>query len=104
MDLHVEPDFVHRTFEPRFFVRILDKLDTTYARGNRWQIQLLNESGEGAASIDFGPADSNCQFDLLAVQTPRAIIEAARSGISDYLDGDGNPWDPILRRRRQSGA
>src|SRR4051812_25264419 len=99
MDFHAEPDFVHRSFEPRYFVRTLDEHDTTYARGNRWQIQFLNEVGQGAASLDFGPSDPEKQFELLAIEIPRAVIEAARAGSHEYIDAAGTPWDPILLRR-----
>ena len=99
MDFHAEPDFVHRSFEPRYFVRTLDAHDTTYVRGNRWQIQFLNEAGQGAANLDFGPSDPEDHFALVAIQIPCPVIEAAKSGLHDYIDADGNRWDPVLLRR-----
>lgn len=99
MDFHAEPDFVHRSFEPRYFVRTLDEADTTFARGNRWQIQFLNEAGQGAANLDFGPIDPEENFALLAVDVPHGVIQAAKAGMHDYADADGNVWDPILLRR-----
>ena len=99
MDFHVEPGFIHRSFEPRFFVRALDEGDTTYCRGNRWQIQFLNEVGEGAANVDFGPHDPDHHFDLLAVEVPASVVQAARRGVNDYVDAEGNRWDPIHLRR-----
>ena len=99
MDFHVESGFVHRSFEPRYFVCTLKKDHSAAAHGNRWQIQFLNEVGEGAANLDFGPADPDEHFRLLAFEVPRAVIEAAKNGTNDYIDSEGNRWDPILLRR-----
>jgi hypothetical protein len=101
MDLHVELGFVHRSFEPRFFVCTLDDRDPSYARGNRWQIQFLNDAGQGGANLDFGPFDNEDLFKSLPFQTTQSVVNTAKSGVQDYLDGNGVPWDPILLQPRR---
>jgi hypothetical protein len=89
MRFRVEPRFVHRTSEPRYFVRSLDALDDGWKCGFRWEVQLLNDDGQGAATVEFGPDDGD-EFTLyLNVDLPSAVVEAARAGVNDYLDREG---------------
>ena len=94
MDFHAEPGFVHVQSEPRYFVRPLQVDDSGWRFGYRWQIQLLNENREGAAWIEFGPDDGTEFVRLLAVPVPLPVIEAARSGINDYVDKHGTTRNP----------
>ena len=90
-----ESDFQHRSNEPRWFVCSVSDESFSYARGNRHQIQFLNDAGRGAATLDFRPSDPSELLRLLALDLPQAVIDAARSGISDYLDADGRHCDPF---------
>ena len=89
MRFRVEPEFVHRADEPRYFVRRLDSLDEGWKCGYRWQIQLLNDDEQGAATLEFGPKDGTefCRF--LSFELPAAVVEAARDGVNDFVDSEG---------------
>jgi hypothetical protein len=94
MNFDVRPGFVHKKEEPRYFVRPLDAQDQHFGAGCRWQIQFLNDREQGAACLDFGPEDESEVFDLLAVDLPNAVIDAAKSGISACVDGQGRQREP----------
>jgi len=94
-----ESDFEHRDFEPRWFVASVLNGSFSYGRGNRHQIQFLNEDGQGAAVLDFRPEDADQLLRLVSLDLPQPIIEAARRGESDYFDADGCRRDPISLNR-----
>jgi hypothetical protein len=87
MELHVEPRASHRAEKPRYFVRSLKPDDQEYARGCRWQVQFLDDEERAAACLSFGAADT--AFHMVGLDLPRAVIEAAMSGMSDYVDSAG---------------
>lgn len=105
MDFHVEPDFKHRTEEPRFFVRPVAADDQV----NTAEIQFLNNFGFGATFLRFGPFDKD--FTLLNILLPQEVVQAARSGVHGYIDSTGQkcaprfylePDDCLRRIRRHS--
>ena len=99
MEFRVEPGFVHRAEEPRYFVCSINMDHRGWLCGYRWQIQLLNEDGEGLAFVMFGPDDGTDFVNYLAVSIPLPVVEAARSGVSDYVDEQGQHRDPFYMGR-----
>ncbi|MEZ6142295.1 MAG: hypothetical protein R3B84_17180 [Zavarzinella sp.] len=96
MRFSVESGFVLREAEPRYFVRVLDESDDGWKCGYRWQIQLLNEDGQGAATIEFGPSDDETFYSMLAGSLPREVISAAMEGFSEYIDSCGQRRQPLF--------
>lgn len=94
MNFNAEPGFVHCDNEPRYFVRSFDANDDRWKFGYRWQVQFLNDVGQGAASVEFGPHDDPDFSRLLSIELPQAVVEAARSGINDYVDSQGRRRQP----------
>jgi hypothetical protein len=96
MRFRVEPGFAHRKEEPRFCVRTLDDEDDGWKCGYRWQIQLLNDVGQGAATIEFGPSDDEDFILFLAVDVPQKVVEAAKEGYNCDVDGEGRRRLPLF--------
>lgn len=84
---------MHRTQQPRFFVRALDVTDDGWKCGYRWEVQLLNDHERGGATVEFGPDDEQFQ-QFLNIDLPSAVISAAKNGLNDYVDGEGQPRQP----------
>src|SRR5262245_28136894 len=87
MDLHVEPGFQHKLSEPRWFVRTLTAIDVGYRKGNRFQVQFLDEDERGTAVLEF--AHDETSFDVLRLELPQAVIDAAIGGVNGYVDAHG---------------
>ena len=103
MHFHVEPGFSHSETEPRYYVCPLTCGDGGWKRGYQWQIQFLNEAGQGGASLEFGPADGSAFWRYLPLDLPKAALEAARRGVSDYVDQNGTPITFSGRRQKHHG-
>jgi hypothetical protein len=90
MRFHVEPGFSQSPTDPRYFVRALHPDDEGRSRGYEWEVQFLDGAGSGGASVELGPADGTQFQQYLSLHLPEAVLEAARRGISDYVDQNGN--------------
>ena len=102
MHFEFQPQFQHKKDEPRYFVRSLDQSDTRYVDGYRYQIQFLNENEEGESSIEFRPEDND--FSAFPLYVPLAVVDAARNGVSDYVDEQGNCRLPGFLGGHRTGA
>jgi hypothetical protein len=96
MRFEIEPGFVHTRTEPRYFVLCLDESDNGYSEGFRYEVQLLNDGGEGGGVFQFSDADS--EISVPGFEIPSEVVEAARRqqrGSGTYVDSRGESIRPF---------
>ena len=96
MKITVEPGFIHTRKEPRYFVLSLDESDPSYLEGFRYEVQLLNDDGEGAAVVLLTEEDTN--ISVPGYDLPSRVVDAARrqeKGSGDYVNTVGESVRPF---------
>lgn len=94
--VQVDPDFVWRQSEPRYFVARLSNRSWGASDGFRFRIELLDDEGRGGAIVVF--SENSEQLTILGHTIPAPVVAAAERqqvGSGEYVTSTGEVASPF---------